>query len=97
MAHELPAFIRWPPLHIPAADVKSLTGGRWMNMVRKIRRGPSPRTTPPKIIISLFDPRLRFDLACRSALHLVPPLEGRMPEVCEGPGKGMGHLPDWSV
>jgi len=63
MARELSAFIRWPPLHIPAADVKSLTGGKWMNVVRKIRCGPSPQTPTPEIIISLFNPCLRCDLA----------------------------------
>jgi len=84
-------------IHIPAADVKSLTGGRWMNVVRKIGRGPSPQTRPAKIIMSLFDPRLRCDLACRSAPRLGPPLEGLLPEVCEGPGNGMGRLPDWSA
>jgi len=61
------------------------------------RMQPLSPDHPPELILSLFDPRLHCDLACRSAPRLCPPLEGLLPNAREGPGKGMGRLPDLSA
>ena len=66
-------------------------------MARKLACSPSPPDRPPELILSLFDPRLHCDPACRSAPRLGPPLEGLLPDAREGPGKGMGCLPDRSA
>jgi len=61
------------------------------------RMQPLSPDHPPELILSLFDPRLHCDPASRSAPSLGPPLEGLLPDAREGPGKGMGHLPDQSA
>jgi len=61
------------------------------------RMQPLSPDHPPELTLSLFDSPLHCDPAFRSAPRLGPPLEGLLPDAGEGPGKGMGRLPDQSA
>jgi len=65
-------------------------------MARKLARGHSPPDHPPELILSLTDPHLRCDLACRPALGLGPLLRVfglYCRRLASDLGNGMGHLP----
>jgi len=69
----------------------------WAGHGSQARMQPLSPDHPPELILSLFDPPLHCDLACRSAPRLGPPLAGLLPDAGEGPGKGMGRLSDQSA